>query len=151
MAVLYESTFDRLTIHGASAPVLQGLLRVDLQLVPGSKALPLQRQFKDDTLHGVDGCARFPHRGWRAAVQPARVASGGDGLGGCQVSERPVTTAAARVRLILGSLFQRTNRRFDGPIITGTRRRRVQRNYSRVLQKLLERVGTEGRAVICFQ
>src|SRR5262249_11014730 len=133
MAVLYESRVDRMTIHGASAPVVQQLLWVNPLLVPDSKALALYRRFKDDTLHRIDGCVRLPHRGRRVAVQAARVAGIGDGLGGCQVSERPLTTAAVRVRLILGPLFQRTNRRFNGPIITGTRRRRVQRNYSRGL------------------
>jgi hypothetical protein len=79
------------------------------------------------------------------------VAGVGSYLGGHQVGECPPTTAALRACLFLGSIFQRANRRFDGPIITRTRRRGVQGNYSGRLQELLERVGTEGRAVIHFQ
>src|SRR5215831_16066581 len=130
MAVLDESTLYRLTIHGAVAPAVQDILRIDPRLIPDLEALALHAQFEHDTLDHFNGRALIPHRGRRAAVQAAGVTSVGGCRGGHQVGERPQTTAAMRVRLILGSLFQRANRRFDGPTITRTRRRGVQRNYS---------------------
>ena len=105
MAVLHRSTFDRLTVLGAGAPVVQGFFRVDLQFAPDLEALALDAQVKHDTLHGVDGRALVLHPGWSAAVQAARVASVGGNLGGRQVIQCPQTTAAVRVRLILGSIF----------------------------------------------
>ena len=39
----------RLAIHGAVAPVVQGLLLVDPQFVPGPEALAVYRQREHDT------------------------------------------------------------------------------------------------------
>ena len=44
MTVLHESRFDRLTIHGAGAPLIQRFLLANAQLVLDLEALTLQRQ-----------------------------------------------------------------------------------------------------------
>src|SRR6516165_9511179 len=105
MAVLHESTFDRLAIHSALAPVVQRLLLVDPVLVPDLEALPFYGQREDDAFGAFDERARFPHRGRRAAVQAAGVAGVGGGLCGLQVRKLPQAAAALLPRVILGSLF----------------------------------------------
>src|SRR6516162_5223393 len=114
MAVLHESTFDRLAIHSALAPVVQRLLLVDPVLVPDMEALAFYGQREDDAFDAFDECARLPHRGRRAAVEAAGVAGVGGGQGGLQVRKPPQGAAALLPRLMLGSLFQRADRRFDG-------------------------------------
>ncbi|HEV3256857.1 MAG TPA: hypothetical protein VG013_08270 [Gemmataceae bacterium] len=121
--MLDESTFERLTIHGAVAPVVQRLLLSDPQFVPGLEALAVNRQREDDSLQRIERGARLLHRGRRAAVQATRVAGVGGGLGGRQIGAGPLAAVALLARVLFRSLFRRANRCFDGPIMPRTRRR----------------------------
>src|SRR5438270_786072 len=115
MAVLHESTFKRLTIHGALAPVIQQFLLIDAVLILGLEALAVHRQREHDPFQRVDAWSLLPYRTGRAAVQAARVAGVGGRLRRLQIGAFPAATATLLPRLLLGALFQRTNRRFDRP------------------------------------
>lgn len=96
IVVLDESTFDRSTVHGAAAPVVQGFVLIQVHHASYGESLALHGEREQHTLREIDGGARFPHRGWRATVEAAGVAAVGGSLRCLQVGTRPDSAMALR-------------------------------------------------------